>query len=129
MGKRANGEGSVYQRESDGLWVAKVSIPGTLPTKYICRYRKTQKEALAKLQELQQQVRINSVPIAPLRMTVAEYLDSWLADYVKGKLEPQTERNYRSNVEQHLKPGLGRIRLHSLTTPQVQRFFNDTLAK
>ena len=26
MGKRGNGEGSVYQRKSDGLWVGSVSL-------------------------------------------------------------------------------------------------------
>ena len=48
MGKRANNEGSVYQR-SDGRWCAACQVNGR--RKYI--YGKTQSEVLAKLRDVQ----------------------------------------------------------------------------
>ena len=48
MSKRANGEGTVFERKDKNLWVAKVNLEG----KYVVRYAKTQKLALEKLAEL-----------------------------------------------------------------------------
>lgn len=126
MGKRANNEGTVFQRSSDGSWVTRIR---GLDGKLIVRYSRTQKEAVAKLKELQRHVSENVVPTAPRRLTVGDWFDTWLQDYVEGKREPKTLRNYRMNVDRHIKPGLGQIRLHGLTAPQVQRFINGKIAE
>lgn len=56
MSKRANGEGAVFQRESDGRWVGKISLGQDSTGKRIRKtvYGKTQKEALDKIDDLKQ---------------------------------------------------------------------------
>jgi hypothetical protein len=47
MGKRrGNNEGGIYQRKSDGLWVAALSLPNG---RRVIRYAKTHKAAINKL--------------------------------------------------------------------------------
>lgn len=62
MGKRANGEGSVFQRK-DGRWQAELVIPAQGLTRTTTKtvYGKTQREAIAKLQALKDQLR-NGMP-------------------------------------------------------------------
>ncbi|MEZ4522487.1 MAG: hypothetical protein R3A46_12715 [Thermomicrobiales bacterium] len=51
--RRAHGEGSIYQRASDGRWVAKLPVRDAFGhPKSIYRYRKTEKEALKALRQL-----------------------------------------------------------------------------
>ncbi len=72
-GRGPNGRGMVRER-SDGRWEAR----GTLPnSKQKSVYGKSEKEAVAKLQELQRQASEGRV-IGTGRQTVAQYLTDWL---------------------------------------------------
>lgn len=54
-------------------------------------------------------------------LTVGEWLDIWLATK---KTRTTTTNGYRSHIEVHLKPRLGRIRLDKLTSGHVQAMFD-----
>ena len=64
---------------------------------------------------------------APCKMTVAQWLDIWAADYLNN-VKPLTQHNYRSQVEKHLKPAVGAIKLDALDTHTIQRFYNSLSA-
>ena len=64
---------------------------------------------------------------APCKMTVAQWLDIWAADYLNN-VKPLTQHNYRSQVEKHFKPALGVIKLDALDTHTIQRFYNSLSA-
>lgn len=54
------------------------------------------------------------------RLTLGEFLDTWLADKVaRGGLRPTTERSYRQHIRDHLKPHLGHLRLRDLRPSHV----------
>ena len=61
------------------------------------------------------------------RLTVAQFLECWLAESVKPKVRPRTFQSYDELVRVHLAPGLGRTRLNDLTPRDVQRFINRKL--
>ena len=61
--------------------------------------------------------------LEPSKITVGEWFDIYLNDYT-ANLKPLTKKSYTAQVETHIKPGLGKIKLQSLTTPQVQKFIN-----
>ncbi|WP_199444489.1 tyrosine-type recombinase/integrase [Umezawaea beigongshangensis] len=55
------------------------------------------------------------------RITVAEYLDTWLSG--RRKPRPSTMRSYESHVRVHITPALGAIRLDRLSTAAVSEMF------
>lgn len=57
----------------------------------------------------------------PSRLTVAEYLESWLADYASSNVSPATFDRYESIVRKHLIPAFGTIRLNQLTPATIER--------
>lgn len=118
--KRANGQGSIYQRK-DGLWVgaAYVLMPdGTIKRRPV--YGKTEDIVRRKLTDLQ----ANSdqgVPAEATGWTVGAYLTHWLDRTVRPNLKPATTDNYAVIVNNYLIPGLGRKRLNKLTATDVRQ--------
>lgn len=124
MGKRdknANGEGSVHKR-ADGRWQAIVTLP-TGKRKYY--YRATRAEAYAArtkaLHELAQ-----GLPVVAEKQTVAEFLVSWL-EGAAPSLAPRSYARYRSHINHHLIPALGRTKLSRLTAQQIQVLYAERL--
>jgi integrase len=64
------------------------------------------------------------VGLAPHRLKVGEYLDTWLSEVVKPSARNWTYVGYETVVRLHLKPTLGRVRLDRLTPMQVQSLLN-----
>ena len=112
-GRRANGEGSIYQRK-DGRWAASLGI-GRLKRKHFLG--KTRGEVAAKLAAAghdQQQ----GVPVASNKQNVAQYLTYWLAS-VKSSVRPKTYESYDLNVRR-LTPLIGKTRVNWLTPAAVE---------
>jgi integrase len=120
MSKRANSEGSVYQRGSDGRWVALLPVPTGRTRSF---YGKTQAEAIAKKNTAARQV-ADGLPIAPERLLVGQFLNTWLDNSARTAVRPKTYHGYQQIVRLHLAPGLGRIKLGRLTPQDVQAFVN-----
>jgi integrase len=57
---------------------------------------------------------------APARLTCAEWFDQWHAAFSGA---PVTLANYRSVIDRHLKPHLGRVRLRDLSPADIKRMF------
>lgn len=125
MGKRANGEGSAPRKRPDGRWEARyVDADG----KRKSFYGQTQREVATKLREVLRN-RDTGVPTpTPGRLTVAAFLDKWLATKVPPATRPNTYRQYEYLIRAHLKPGLGRIGLGKLTGLHVQTFLSEKQA-
>ncbi|MEX5708869.1 site-specific integrase [Parafrankia sp. FMc6] len=123
--KRANGQGSIYQR-GDGLWVgaAYVLMPdGTTKRRPV--YGKSEEIVRGKLTELQ----ANSdqgIPADATGWTVEQYLTAWLAQTVKPNRQPNTYVTYEKAVRIYLVPGLGKKRLNRLTAADVRQFIRRT---
>ena len=60
---------------------------------------------------------------APQRLTVGQWADIWQRDYTGG-LKPATAAIYRNNLNNHIKPALGAVRLADLHPHTVQSFVN-----
>lgn len=60
----------------------------------------------------------------PSRITVAEYLDLWLAGLETDDLRQSTRNFYRYRVNKHIKPGpLAAVRLRDLSLEQIRAFY------
>ena len=87
---------------------------------------KTQKEVAQKIKELTAALDAGTY-IAPHKMTVAQWLDTWQREYL-ANVKPSTVSSYEATIRNHLQPGLGAIRLDSLTTHDIQEFYNSLLS-
>ncbi len=117
--RRPSGDGMVRKRD-DGRWEGRIVVGhkenGDSIFRYV--YAPTQKELSAKLRQ-----HIDTYQGADLteqsRMTLAEWLDRWLAG-VEGTVRPTTFARYRGTVENHLEPYLGSKKLSQLTARDIQ---------
>ena len=83
---------------------------------------KTQKEVAQKLKAVTAAIDEGTYT-APSKMTVAQWLDIWSAEYLGG-VKPRTVESYQIIIKNHLKPKLGAIRLEALTGHTIQAFYN-----
>lgn len=83
---------------------------------------KTQKEVAQKLKELTAALDAGTY-IAPSKVTVGQWLDLWQQDYLVD-VRPSTVTSYEAIIRNHIKPKIGAIRLDSLTTQDIQEFYN-----
>jgi integrase len=126
--RRGNSEGSIYQRKSDGRWVAALTVGMTAAGHPRRRtlYGKTRKEVAEQLQ-LALRMRAEGRYSTGARQTVAQYAATWLAG-VTGSVRPLTERNYRQAMHADLLPVIGHIELVKLTPDDVSALFQGFLA-
>ena len=65
----------------------------------------------------------------PSEISVADYLDQWLEQYVYTNLRPNSQSTYKGIVNNHIKPAVGHFKLQSLTPSVLQDFVNDQKKK
>ena len=65
--------------------------------------------------------------LEPDRVTVAEYLQRWLADYAKPKVAPRTYERYEEIVRLHLSPELGHLKLAKLRPAHISSYYAKSL--
>lgn len=63
----------------------------------------------------------------PSRLTVGDYLESWLRDYAANNVSPYTLDRYESIVRKHLIPALGSVRMNQLTPVRIERYYATAL--
>ncbi|WP_432571595.1 tyrosine-type recombinase/integrase [Kineococcus sp. SYSU DK005] len=128
MSRRANGEGTIYQRK-DGRWEGSCYV--LLPSGGRARrsvYGRTRAEVREKMTALQRESDRGAPVGASGTLTVGDYLEAWLRDVAAVKVRPATLRSYEMYVRRHLVPGLGRKRLSRLSPADVRAFLADRRA-
>ncbi|GAA6525039.1 site-specific integrase [Intrasporangium sp. DVR] len=119
MSRRANGEGSIYQRQ-DGRWTGAVYVynrDGGRQRRQV--YGKTRAEASAKVTEL---LGLNQkhIPAAPIAVTVQDFGTGWVSRLGTSGLKPATVSNYAWVLNRYVYPRLGRVRLVTLSPQHVR---------
>lgn len=120
----AQGGGSMRKR-ADGTWEARYTVgrdPGTGKQIQKSVYGKTQTEVRKKLRQVTTEID-NGIYIEPVKMMFGQWLDIWLKEYT-GNLKPLTLKSYVTQIERHIKPSLGAVKLQALNTPTIQAFYN-----
>ncbi len=115
MGRRGRGDGSVYQRK-DGSWVAQFQ------GKY--RYAQTEDAAKQKLYKML----TNTEESKPKTITVAKLLDEYILA-ASPNLKPRTVKRYREAIEVHIKPALGKTKLHELDAMKIEDVYARKLGQ
>ena len=122
--RRPQGDGTIRKR-SDGRWEARIIIghknDGT--PMYKSAFAKTQKSALKELHQLIELYRDVDLT-EDCRMTLGEWLDKWLDEYMIFTIRESTLDSYRAMVKNQVKPFIGGKQIASLTTADMQKFYN-----
>src|SRR5690606_15956807 len=66
---------------------------------------------------------------APTKETVEGYLREWLDTTARRSLRPSTHAIYEINVNKHIIPALGHIRLQQLDSNTIDRFYSSLEGK
>lgn len=116
--RRQQGEGSIYQRSSDGRWVGVVDL-GWVGGK---RVRKsvtaaTLRELRPKLKALRDSIESGVVPDD---VTVGQWLDRWMKDIAAERVRARTHMEYQAYIRRYIAPTVGRVRLDRLKPEHVR---------
>lgn len=111
-----NNLGSVYQRKSDGRWIAAF----WLGDKKIVKYAASERDAKHLLSTLQREHHVGTLA-APTKVTLETWATDWLAQ-VAPTLRPSSQQTYRYALDRVL-PSLGKARLDKLTAPVIAHAF------
>lgn len=121
--RRPQGDGTIRKR-SDGRWEARIIVghknDGT--PMYKSAFAKTQKSALKQLHQLIELYRDVDLT-EDCRMTLGEWLDKWLDEYMIFTVRESTLDSYRCLTENQVKRFIGEKQLSSLTTAELQKFY------
>ena len=126
--KRVNGDGSTYFRTSDNRWCAALSLPSPdgRPRRVVRSVPNTGTErqqkaaANAKLIELRKERDMHG-DIQTSALTVAVWSRTWLENIAAKEVRPKTAASYRTTVEQHIVPSIGRKQLKKLSPDDVRQ--------
>lgn len=118
--RRAKGEGSIFQRKSDGMWVGSIDRGFDANGKRLQKrvYAKDQKTLVAKLDEAKAEHRdgLN----LDRTMTVTKWLEYWLPNIHKERIRPGTYRDYTHCVT-NICTTIGHKKLAELQPADVRR--------
>ncbi len=126
MAKRANGEGTICKRKSDGLWMASVTIGRNEETGKLVRksiYGKTKAEVQEKKAALLEKCK-GLTYINADKITVGQWMKQWLDIFAKSSVRPNTLMGYRAMLDKHIVPQLGSIKLQKLRGIDIQNMVN-----
>ncbi len=122
--------GHIEQRSKGSTWSIKIELDKDPATgkrrQQWVTVRGSKKNAEKKLSELLRQLDTGSY-IQPGKTTLADYLDRWLAEYVKPNLSPRSYERYADIVKRCFTPKLGNVLLTQLKADRLQRLYTDWL--
>lgn len=130
MSRTPAGEGSVYQRASDGLWVAALVLPSG---RRKVKYAKTEREALRKRRALLAEVEAGKPITVGRDPTLGQHLRWWLDVFVAGQVEAghldeSTADSYRQMVETHVLPAsIAKVKRERLSAEDVRAWQRERL--
>lgn len=120
---RTKGTGSLYQRASDGMWCATVTLPDSAAGKRRRKtvVRKREADAVKALRELRAELdRAGDIRTAVPK--TGAWLGGWIdSREASGHLRPSTAKTYRAYLTRHIDPAIGRVPLDKLSAAQIER--------
>jgi len=125
--RNAQGGGTI-RRRSDGRWEARYTLgrdPGTGKQIQKSVYGKTQAEVRKKLQQACVSIDEGTYT-EPSKLTLGNWLDIWVTEYT-ANLKPHSIKSYKTQINKHIKPSLGAIKLNLFNTVETQSFYNRLL--
>ena len=122
--RRPAGDGLVRKR-SDGRWEGRIVVGHKADGRPIFRsvFARTQGELLKKLHAQLEAYRDVELTEAS-NLTLGQWLDKWLTDYMTLTLRESTLIRYKGMIEHQIKPYLGEEKISAISTADIQKLYN-----
>lgn len=119
--RREYGDGSIYQRASDGRWVSTIEAGSTAGGKRrrITVSAKTRAEVVKKLRDKKRAIELGGTPTQGARTTVKQWATAWL-EIKKRTISPRGYNAAASPVRRWIIPTIGHKRLDTLTPADLR---------
>lgn len=120
--KRGNGEGSLYKRKADGLWVAAVTLPASADGKQKRKVvtSKDRAAVVKKLRALKAELAEHGDLISG-SATLGEWLTVWRDDIAPKDVRPKTMEGYRGVINNYIIPTIGKVKMEKLNADHVRK--------
>lgn len=127
-----NGNGSIRKKtinkngKSYEYWEGRCTVGRDLTTGHQVQRSitgKTQREVLEKMRLVTYEVDTGCY-CSPCTLTVSEWLNTWLNEYLFS-VKASTLYHYKRSCELHIIPALGKTKLSSLNTAMIQKLYNS----
>lgn len=119
MKRNAKGVGSIRQRKN-GKYEGRIIINGVRKSFYA-----NKQGDVIKAMRAAKKASDDGTYFEPTRLTVSKWLSLWLNEYVSPSVKPLTLAAYRSQCKIHVNPALGKLKLATLKSTQIQKLYND----
>ncbi len=121
--RRPSGDGMVRKRD-DGRWEGRIVVGHKENGDPIFRYVSagSQKELMNKLRRDMEEYRAVELT-EDSQMTLAEWLDRWLEEYMAPTIRDTSLSGYRRYIDLHIKPRLGDKKISRVTADDVRRLY------
>jgi integrase len=131
MGKRGNGEGSIYEHKRNGKKVGYRGSYTVHTAKGVKRRYVTGKTREEARQKLAREIahRDGGLVFEAGNQTVGEYLERWLETSVRGSVRESTYGSYGRQARRYLVPAIGTVKLKRLSAMHVQGMYRAMLDK
>jgi len=124
--RRDKGEGAIYQRKSDGLWLARFTPHKGAKIKYLSG--KTEREVKKKLKAHKDELSKNDY-VEVQKITVQEYMNRWFLEVKMNELKPKSIDALEVTLRSQVYPAIGDIQIGGLTPNDIQVMINDLTHK
>ncbi len=117
--RRSPGDGTLFKRQRDGLWVAGFTVDGR-------QYRvsaKNRNKAIEKRRELKKQLDAG-VRVSGGRAKLSTWLERWLEIH-QPRVDPTTFRDYETTVRLYINPAIGDKRMDKLAPDDVRDMITE----
>jgi integrase len=124
---RGKGEGSLAYDATKSVWVGRLELPshdyntdGTPKRRRRIIRRRDKSEVIREMQKFRKQLEERGdIPTAS--QTTGTWLSYWLREIAPRERRPKTMVSYRSVMQTHIIPVIGRVRLDKLTPADVRK--------
>ncbi len=118
--QRGKGEGAIYQ-DGNGLWTAVVELPQTEGKRRRKVIRSKDKATvIRKLTEAKSQLQERG-DLPSSSQTTEQWFRYWLENIAVKEVRPNTYTGYKTVLEKHVIPIIGKVRLDKLTPAHIRR--------
>jgi len=124
--RREKGDGTIFQRKSDNMWIAKYKPEGSTKTKHLSA--KTRPLVVKKLKEFKTKA-LQSSSIEIVKISIQEYMEKWFYDVKMNELKPKSLDALDCTLNYQVYPHIGEIQLGVLITDDIQAMLNNLVKK
>lgn len=126
-GKRRDaGDGSIYQRKSDGRWIGKYTPSPNAKPKVL--YGKSEQEVKRKLRDLRKEVARPDYKEVK-KITVQDYMMDWFTTVKINELKAKSTDRTEQSLNNQIFPFIGNLQIGSLTASDIQKMINALVAR